>query len=365
MAGGNMSDLLMDIGKAWLEWTGRQKPAPKYVFQQNEIVSPGYPRDVSDLWKATYLRLHPTHYAIAISPDGKVINLKGGYNELAPGLYNIYYIDRQKRVNHIPRTGEITSDGYQVAMVLAVTYQVQDPLEALEIQNAVDTLLQFIQSDLKEFIRNRTYDEIMGEPNGHKFDNGAIAYYIKDQHTTRHQLAKLFFISDVIIQEKIGDSRVMDQRERSQTSQREIASQKVLQDLNQELREKVARQDADLQRIKNSSELERQKSNQEIERLRFENERIKAEFQNRQEITMRAMEAIAQAFASPAFLRDPQVAETVWKLFSSMGISRPQPVEPASGSRRQPDAEPIGFQNASEVDSLTDTLLSLLARKRA
>jgi hypothetical protein len=359
-----MNSLLMDIGKAWLEWIGRQRPAPRYIFQENEIVSPGYPRDVSDLWQATYLRLHPTHYAVAISPDGRETNLKGGYNILSPGLYNIHYIDRQNRVNHLPRTGEITSDGYQVSIVLAVTYRVQDPLKALEVQNAVDTLLQFIQSDLREFIRNHTYDDIMGEPNRHDFDNSAIAHYIKEQHATRHQLSKLFFISDVIIQEKTGDSRVMEQRERSQTSQREIATQKVLQDLNQELREKVARQDADLQRIRNSAEVERQKSNQEIERQRFEIEQLRADFQNRQDIIMRAMEAIAQAFASPAFLRDPQVAETVWKLFSSMGISRPQLAEPASATGPKPTGEPTGFQNANEVDSLTNTLLSLLARKR-
>jgi hypothetical protein len=359
-----MSDLMMDIGKGWLEWVGRQKPAPKYNFQDNEIVSPGYPKDVSDLWKALYLRLHPTHYAVAISPDGQKILLQGGYNILAPGLYNIHYIDKQDRVNHLPRVTETTSDGYQVAIILSVTYRVQNPLIALDVQNAVDTLLRFIQSDLRDFIRSHTYDEIMGEPKSHKFENEAIINYIKDQHRTRHNLSKLFFIADVIVQEKTGDPRVMQQRERSQSSQREIAAKNVLQDMNQELTQKVAIQDRDIQRIRNSSELERQKSNQEIDRLRFENERMRADFQNRQDNTMRAMDAIAKAFASPAFLRDPQVAETVWKLFASLGISRPQTAEPASGTSPQPTVDPAGVASANDVDSLTDTLLSLLARKR-
>jgi hypothetical protein len=358
-----MSSLLMDIGKMWLEWTGRQRPAPRYIFQENEIVSPGYRRDVSDLWQATYLRLHPTHYAVAISPDGKETNLKGGYNILPPGLYNIHYIDKQNRVNHLPRTAEMTSDGYQVSMVLAVTYRVQDPLKALEVQNAVDTLLQFIQSDLREFIRNHTYDEIMGEPNGHKFDNGAIAHCIKEQHATRHQLSKLFFISDVIIREKTGDARVMEQRERSQTSQREIANQKVLQDLNQELREKVARQDADLQRIRNSAEVERHKSNQEIERQRLEIEQLRADFQNRQEKWMRAMDAISQAVSSPTFSRDPQVVRVIQQLLSSMGVSSPQPTEAAATSETSAAGKTVRTPNPEEMDSLTNNLLGLINRK--
>ncbi len=355
---------MMDVGKVWLEWVGRQKPASKYTFKENEIVSPGYSRDVSDLWKATYLRLHPTHYAVAISPDGRKILLQGGYNILAPGLYNLHYIDKQDRVNHLPKVSETTSDGYQVAMVLAITYRVQDPLRALDVQNAVDTLLGFIQSDLKEFIRNHIYDEIMGEPNGHRAGNEAVINYIKDQHTTRHNLHRLFFLADVVVEEKTGDPRVMQQRERSQTSQREIAAQKVLQDMNQELREKVARQEADLQRIRNSSEVERQRSNQEIERQRLEIEQIRLEFQNRQEQWMRAIDAISQAVASPTFSRDPQVVRVVQQLLFSMGVSAPQPSEAGTTTESRPVEKPAQTPNTDEMDALTSNLLGLINRKR-
>jgi hypothetical protein len=37
---------------------------------------PGILLQVSSWWNAAYLHLHPTHYAIAITPDGRTINLK-------------------------------------------------------------------------------------------------------------------------------------------------------------------------------------------------------------------------------------------------------------------------------------------------
>ena len=126
-----MAGLFEDIGKPWLEWRGKDKAAPHYNFQDNEIVSPPYPRKVSRLWKATFVNLHPTHFAVAISPDGKMTNLKGGYNLLTPGNYNIHYVDKQNRVNHIPRTEEITRDGFKVAMELVISYRVIDPIKAL------------------------------------------------------------------------------------------------------------------------------------------------------------------------------------------------------------------------------------------
>ncbi len=50
-----MAGLMEDVGKAWLEWTGKDKATPQYKFKENEIVSPPYLRKVSRLWQATYL----------------------------------------------------------------------------------------------------------------------------------------------------------------------------------------------------------------------------------------------------------------------------------------------------------------------
>jgi hypothetical protein len=92
-------------------------------------------------------------------------------------------------------------------------------------------------------------------------------------------------------------------------------------------------------------------------------ENAKGEFQYRQEKWMRAMDAIGQAFSSPAFSRDPQVVEIIWQLLGTMGVSRQQPQETA-GEPDAPDQEPAITPNSEEMDSLTNMLLGLLANQR-
>lgn len=364
-----MDKLFVDFRKWRLESKGRNKPAPRYIFKENEIISTPYPRKVSSLWNATYLNLHPTHFAVAIGPDGQLIRLAGGMNPLPPGGYNIHYVDRQNRVTNIPRTEETTCDGFRVALEVVITYQVVDPIKAWEVQNPVETLTHFIQSDVKEFIRAHKYDEIMGDLDGHKITNDQVAIYIKEQHAGRYPISKLFMIVNVVIKEKSGDPRVIELREKQQISQRQFAAQSEMQRQNQELEKKVAEQEALIKKIKAESSVTQQDILQKMELQKIDLEKTRAEFQNRQDVTMRAMEALAQAFSSPAFLRDPQVADTVWKLFGSMGISPRKPVEAEAaesqpGQQAGPTQEPAGTPNTEEMDSLTNMLLGLLARKR-
>ena len=359
-----MDKFFSDFRKWWLESRGRNKPAPRYIFQENEIVSTAYPRTVSSLWNATYLNLHPTHFAVAIGPDGRLIRLTGGINPLPPGGYNIYYVDRQNRVALIPRTEETTYDGFRVALEVVITYRVIDPVKAWEVQQPVDTLTRFLQSDLKEFIRSHKYDEIMGDAEGHKITNEQVALYIKEQHGGRHPISRLFMIADVVIKEKSGDSRIIELREKQQINQRQFAAQSEMQRQNQELEKKVAEQEAAIKQIKVEADAKLQENIKKLDLQKIELENTRAEYQFRQEKWMRAMDAIGQAFSSPAFSRDPQVVEIIWQLLGAMGVSPHKPVEAAVAPEGRPVPEPTGTPDTEEMDSLTNMLLGLLARKR-
>jgi regulator of protease activity HflC (stomatin/prohibitin superfamily) len=295
-------------------------------------------------------------------------------NALPPGRYNVHYIDKQNRVALIPRTGETTYDGFKVALELLITYRVIDPIKALEVQQAVETLLRFIQSDLKEFIRSHKYDELIGDSDGNKIDNNQFALYIKEQHAGRYPLSKLFLIADVVIKEKVGDPKMTELREKQQINQRQFAAQKEIQRHNQELEKKVAEQEATIKQVRVEADAKLQETIRKLDLQKIDLENARAEFQFRQEKWMRAMDAIGLAFSSPAFSRDPQVVEIIWQLLSAMGVSRQrlqeavasteEPVQEAAAGTEDPLREPVGTSNPEEMDSLTNMLLGLLARKR-
>jgi hypothetical protein len=243
------------LSMLWSKYWGSRKKLQTILFPENEIVSPPYLRKVSRISHATFVNLHPTNFAVAVAPDGRVINLKGGYNMLTPGYYSIYYVDKRNRVNHIPRTAETTLDGFQVAMELVISYRVIDPIRALEVQNPVDTLLLFIQANLKEFIRSHTYEQIMGDLDGRKIDNEQVDRYIRERYIDRSPLAKLFYIVDVVVKERIGDPKVIELREKFNITQKQLDYRRVLQTINQELEKKVADQEALINQIKANSEV--------------------------------------------------------------------------------------------------------------
>lgn len=360
-----MDQLFAEFRKWWLESRGRNKPAQRHIFQDNEIVSTPEQISVSSLMNATYLRLHPTHYAVAIGPDGQLLKLRGGYNALAPGKYNIHYVDKQSRVVTIPRTGETTRDGFQVALSLVVTYQVIDPIKAIEVQQAVDTLIHFIQSDLKEFIRSRKYDQLMGDADGQKVENDQVALFIKEQHAGRYPLSKLFLLSDIVVQEKSGDPKVIEWLGKQQINQRQFAAQSEMQKHNQELEKRITEQEAAIKQIKVDADTKLQESIRKLDMQKIELENARTDYQFRQEKWMRAMEAIGQAFSSPAFSRDPQVVEIIWQLLGAMGVS-PKPAEEAVTGQEVTAVsnKPAEIPDTEEMDSLTNMLLGLLARKR-
>lgn len=351
-----MNSWLNDFGKFWLEQQGRKRSALRYPFRDDEIVSQAYLMRVSALFNAYYLNLHPSHYAIAITPAGRLINVRGGYNALLPGRYLLHYVDKQQRVSVVPRVTETTLDGARVSLEVVVTYQVADPFLALEVQQPVETFFVFIQSDLREFIRTHKYDEIVGDTVGHAVDTGLVSQYIKDQHRTRLQISQLFKIVEVVVEEKTGDPKLTEIRGNFEVRQRQGVADSQLLKEKKELEQKLAWQEAEIKRINAKAEATEQEIRQKMELQSIELEKARAELDFRQKKMMRAMDAIGQAFSAPAYPWDPREAEIIKELLAEL-----RGTQNGAGNGREQGKSP----NTDRLDSLTNTLLNWLDRKRS
>jgi hypothetical protein len=286
-----------------------------------------------------------------------MINLKGGYNLLTPGYYNIHYVDKQNRVNYIPRTDETTLDGFKVGMELVISYRVVDPIKALEVQHPVDTLLRLIQANLKEFIRSHKYDEIVGDLDGRKIDNEQVVTYIKEQHISRSPLARLFYVLDVVVKEKTGDPKVIELREKYQISQKQLDNQKALQTLNQDLEKKVVDQDVLIKRIKAESAVNQQEIIQKMELQKIELERARAEFQYRQENWRAAVDAIVQTLSNQTYPPDSAEYQVIKELLMELRASTLQNAETSAAAQGGKNGPAKGGKS-DRINELTNKLLN-------
>jgi regulator of protease activity HflC (stomatin/prohibitin superfamily) len=360
-----MSSLWNDIVRFWLEFQGRRRSATRHPFEKDQITAPGQPLRVRWLWNATYLNLHPTQYAVAIAPDGRIIHLRGGYNfPLLPGRYILHFVDKQNRVLIMPRVSETTSDGSQVSLELVVTYRVIDPIKALEVQQPVETLRIFISSDLKEFIRSHNYDEIVGGNHGRGVDSTRVSNYVKDQHAGRHQMSRLFLIADIALEEQVGDPSLSEIQVNFQREQRQNAATSDLLKQKQELETRVASQAAEIQQIRAQSEAKQQEIQQKMRLQSMEFERARAELNYRQEIMRRAMDAIGQAFSSSAYPMDPREVEIIKEIIGELRNTSGSAAEASTELGGSPSSKSSDLKDPERLDTLTDTLLNWLDYKQ-
>jgi len=288
-----MKSLLNDFGKYWLISQGRKRSALRYPFQDYEIVSQAYLMKVSPWFNAYYLNLHPSQYAVAITPDGRLLEIEGGYTPLFPGRYLLHYVDKQNRVFAIPRISEITLDGAQVSLELVINYQVDDPYLALRVQHPVETFFVYVQSDLKEFIRTHKYDEIVGDSAGHAVDNSLVSQFIQERHAKHGQMSKLFKINELVVEEKTGDPKLTEIRGNLQVQQRQKVADSELFRHTQDLERKLAAQEAEIKRIKAQADAKEQEIRQKMDHESIQLEKERADLEFRQKKMMRAMDAIS------------------------------------------------------------------------
>ncbi len=252
-------------------------------------------------------------------------------------------------------------DGFKVAMELVISYRVIDPIKALEVQNPVDTLLRFIHANLKEFIRSHKYEQIVGDVEGRKIDNEQVIFYIKEQHINRSPLAKLFYIVDVIVKERIGDPKMIELREKYQINQKQFDNQSALQTLNQELERKIADQEALIKQVKANSAATQQNIIQQMEMQKIELEKARADFKYRQEIGGKAVDAIVQTLSSQTYPPNSEEFEVMKQLLLEIRATTFQNGEAAKGGKSA--SEPAKAPNPERITELTNKLLNLSWRR--
>ncbi len=338
-----------------------------WEFEDFQVITDERPVYVWAITNALYITLHPTMYAVAIGPSGKAILLKGGFNfPLPPGRYSLHYVDKRDRTNKV-ETRQTTSDGAKVSLTLLITYRVCDPIRAFDVPDPVGILLAAIQSDLNEYIRSHAYDEIIGSIDGQVAESALIARYIKQRHNGRQPICRIFVISDVTILERAGDPDITGIRKDYQVQQKQKVAETQLSQQQQKLETLVASQEAQIRQIRAEADLKQQEILQKVKLKEVAIENARQQMRMKQEQWERAVEAISQTLSVPNYQRGQQEMEVLQALLAEMHRTVFEDVEAAS---QQPAAAPPGpgkptREPANKMDSLTSTLLGLLAHKKS
>lgn len=350
--------------RLWLEFWGRLWQAKAFPIPEKEIISSEYTFSVSSLTRAKYLRIHPNQYAVSISPVGRMQNMRGGINyPLSPGRYIIHYIDKRNRKEGLPKITETTQDGAKITLAVIITYRVTDPIKALETEKPVETLYSFIQSDLKDYIRSHQYDELVGNGINPIIDSNQVALYIKQQHSSRHQISKVFAIIDIAFQEKEGDPKIVELRKNFQVQQREKLAETALFKQKQELEIKVAEQESDIKRIKAEAEVRENNILQKMKMQEIDLQKARNELQLRQDKWVGALEVFERMLSTP-YPRDQREIDLIRELLNELRVMASAGAE-SELEKQKPISAEMGTKKVDDkIDSLTKTLLNLLDRKK-
>jgi hypothetical protein len=366
-------DYLMRI---WVEYNGRKRLAQPYAFTNYEIITPGIVFHTSYLFPVIYLNLHPTLYAVCVFPDGKMQKIYGGLNiPFHSGNYVVHYVDKTDRQSELLKITENTLDAARIVLAVNITYRISDPIKAFDIQKPVATLFSQIQADLKEYIRTRQYEDLIGNDDSQVIDSSLVAKYIKQQHNARHPMSKVFTIIDVIVQEKEGDPTFIEKRKSYKSQMVDGESKIKIQELNK----KIASQEADMEQLRYQYKaiLDKQKATADVQQnairqnisiQELEIQKMQDEWKQKQDIWrqkqekwIRSMDAIDSAVKSP-YLRDVEgvVSAIVNELRAQAGSDLL-----SDSADNEPDVKSDSPKNGGDkLDTLTDRLFSLLDRRK-
>ncbi|MBN8580356.1 MAG: FlxA-like family protein [Anaerolineae bacterium] len=359
----------------WLEYRGRNQLAKAYTFSNHEIVSPGTEYKVSFFFPRIYLNLHPALSALCVFPDGEVKVIKGGLNPYFPfGKYLIHFVDKTDRQSELLKIAEITNDAARISLALKIIFRISNPLKAFEIQKPVETFYSQIQADLKDYIRKRNYEDLIGGGDGEVIDSDLVAKFIKQQHAVRYPINQLFSIVDIIIQEKEGDPVFIEKRKNYKSQVVDSEAKMKVQDLNK----KIASQEAEMEQLKYQYKaiLEQQKATAdvqqttirqqisiqelEIQKMRNAIQQTQDAWDQQQAKWLRSMDVIESAVKSPYFREvEGAVIAVVNEMRRSIEIN--EPVDPSGVS----DVKGIPVESKPDnLDITTNRLLNLLDRRK-
>ena len=243
-------------------------------------------------------------------------------------------------------------------------FKVSDPIRTLDMPDPVKTLFSIIHSDIKEYIRTHRHDDIIGANDGSEIDSSRTFKYIKQQQGYHHQISRCFAITDLVIREKVGDAKLLEIRKNLQIQEKQNALDSQLLMQNQELERKVTSQDADIKRIKAQAELSQQEILQKLRLQEIDIEGARNDLQWRQDKWSRAMDAITQTLSTPN-PRNQREIDIIQELLNELKALTFQATEVDVDKQKYVSDEPIVKKSNDKIDTLTNTLLTLLNRKRA
>lgn len=228
----NEEGLELNLVKKVTEFLGRRQRLLPPELGEQEIITGPYPLDVN-LLGAGYVPAFPNLDAIVVSADGERILAQGGYIELPPGRYKIYYVDRQERYMTLPEVRATTTDGATVMLSCGITFNVNDALAVQKVRNPLNALLRACEAALRQVIRTHRHDELIGElPEGTAADastrvisNEEIAEAVKLQ-VSLSEACRPFTLHNVHVLDRQGHLRLLDVREQEafqlRTGKREL-----------------------------------------------------------------------------------------------------------------------------------------------
>jgi hypothetical protein len=203
----------------------------------------------------------------------------------------------------------------------------------------------------------------VGNGNNPIIDTSQIALYIKEQHSSRHQISKVFVIRDIAFQEKEGDPKIVELRKNFQVQQREKLAETVLFKQKQELEIKVAEQESDIKRIKAEAEVREKDILQKMKIQQLDLQKARNELQLRQDKWLGALEVFEQMLSTP-YPRDQREIELIRELLTELREMASAGAQPEAEKQKSTGAEAGTKKIDDKIDSLTKTLLNLLDRKK-
>lgn len=339
--------LFLPLIRLAVETRGRQEAPPEPQFSEDQILTP--PRPFRIGWfNADFLHLYPNLQAALFSRSGQTLSFpsQGGFlGELEVGAYTLQYIDLRERRKVLRNIQDTSAEGAQVAMSLAVTYQVKDSRRLLGMEKPLEILFSACAAALKSFIRAHAHDDLVCVSGGAAIPDAEIARYVQQQ-VNQNPACRAFTILDIHILERQGDPRIVEiQRQRLLQQQESLTQQEALRQ-----REKIADQEESL--LLRTGEIERQRLFQEqqaaelraliqtslaevenriafqkaeVERLRQQPDRQHEYALKALEVRAEALRALAQMNLTPGFPRTPEESRTLDELLKKISDAPPLP----------------------------------------
>jgi hypothetical protein len=381
MVGGNMLKLIRRVMLNRIEEKGRASGAPIVNFPERTISIEGedvYVGQKQLEWlffvSAFYLALPPYTYGVVVYPDGTSHNTPGGLQKVPPGVYGIHYVDKHERTDTSEPVSEMTIDGEKLTLQVILRYCVVNPEHVLSIARPVETLMEHVEADVAQYIRTHDHSEIADSADN---SNSRLFSFFSERHKRRIPLSDAISITGIELKEFRGDKEFVEMRRRERTDERQIQSEKKLEELQQELnriksQHKVENEKhlADLDTMNAHHQKEIQDIQYVVKMREIELDGKSKHLQRREEEFRKAIDAISSSFSS-GYPTNPNVIATMAELVAALkeGVGNEQapspetsPTEDKSPARKNhtvPSASP-----SDKVEKLTNTLLNLLKPKK-